>query len=270
MARESNITVSYDRVPGYPQENITRNDVTAIDKIRCAWDDRITLAKQLLGYVVGGILYRAHEYDFVGEEIRNIFCKDVTINPLMSLDSSSGAGYEKAELEVLYGFLNYSEPDEGTVYITESLEPASEFLTLSHEGIYWDNAQAEPLGETEAPAKIIRMIDWVYTLHYIGYIPSWVWTHPGSVNNAAVYSRELDVTFNTGTLLCGNPTLSREVTNTGDTSWTITARFTFRWDTWHKFPRTNAAGDLNFVNIYDGAGSIKYVYNTVDFGNIVI
>jgi len=268
MARDAILSIDYTREPGYPKERITRTEVEVVDMMQCAWADRITLTKELLGHTFAGILFSAHKYDFGDDKIGNIYCKDVSIIPRITINSSGE--YITALLEVVYGNLGYSEPEQGVVYVTESLEPASEFLTLSHEGLYWDVAQAEPLGDTDAPAVILRMIDWVYTLHFMSHIPSWVWSHPGTVNNATVYSRELNKYFPAYTLLCGNPTLSREVTSEGTTAWTITARFTYRYETWNKFPRTTEAGALDFYPIYDKNGNAKAFYTATNFGSIVI
>jgi len=268
MAAE--ITVSYERRPGYPQEDMSYKEATIIDKLICAYADRITLAKQLLGFRIGSIIYSPHEYDAGDEPLANLFAKDVHIDPIIGLDGEGS--YTKAELTIRYQHFTYSlTPPEGeTVYVSESLEPASEFLTLSHEGLYWDNAQAEPLDSTAAPAKIIRMMDWVYTIHQISSIPSWVWTHPGAVNAASTKSKELNKTFAAQTLLCGNPSLSREITSEGTTAWTITVRLTYRIDGWNKFPHTEENGALSMDTIYDGAGAAKTFYATANFGNIIL
>ena len=271
------ITVSYDRVPGYPQETLSRQEAGAVDQLQCAWADRITLAKELLGYSIGGVLYTPHEFDFGDDPIDNIFCKAVDIEPMggggraVSLDGSGNP--LKAILTATYGLLDYSHPDEGTVYVSESLEPAAEFLTLGEKDLWWDNTQTESVTTSEVPGMIIRMIDWVYTIHFSAGIPDWVWTHPGTINNANVYSRELDKTFAAETLLCGNPSLSREVTFNGATAWTITARFTYRPETWNKFPHTDTTGALAFDTIYDKTtptGVAKEFYTPADFGSIVI
>ncbi|KKM62176.1 hypothetical protein LCGC14_1524370, partial [marine sediment metagenome] len=75
------ITVSYDRIPTYPKERITQGDIEIVDKLQCLWNDRIILAKELLGFIIGGVNYPAQEYDFGDEPIANVRCLDVTIEP---------------------------------------------------------------------------------------------------------------------------------------------------------------------------------------------
>ena len=260
--------VSYDRVPGYPQERITKTDIQVTDKLQCAWEERIMLAKELLGYIAGGTVYPPQEYDFGDEPIRNVYCRDVAIDPLLGIEAGE---YTKALLTVTYANRSYDEPDSGeTTYISESIEPASVFMTLDKGGLYWDAGQTTPIKDMEAPQKIIRMGDWIYTKHFAPSIPSWIWTHPGTINAATVKSKELAKTFLKETLLCGNPTLSREITSEGATKWSVTVRITYNPNTWNKFPRASADGALAFSTIYDGAGAAKTFYDTSDFGDIVV
>lgn len=261
--------VTYDRLPGYPQERITKQSIEVMDRLQCDYGDRITLSKYLLGFTAGSVVQPPQEYDFGDDPILNIFCRDVQVDPLDDLKT-------KAVLDVTYGNLSYDQPDTGTVYYTESLEPASEFLTLSVKNdadeaiLFWDNAQAEPLSDAEKPSKVIRMVDWVYTLHHLSYIPAFVFTHPGTINNASVYSRSLNATFAAGTLLCGNPTMSREISSEGITTWTITVRMTYKKETWQYFPRSTDTGDLVFGPLYDTGGNLKGIYDFANFNSIVI
>ena len=268
------ITVDYSRVPGYPQENVSRKGVTVVDKLQCDWADRITLAKELAGFLVGSVLHLPHEYDFGDEPINNIYVTDVHSEPIVALDAATG-DYPKALLTVNYGNLEYDVgeiPAEAgsTVYVTESLESQTEFITLTHKGLAWDAGKTIKLADTEAPSKLLHRIDWVYTIHQMLGIPAWLWTHPGTVNSAGVTSRELGKYFAAETLLFGNPSLSREVTSEGTTAWTITCRFSYQPDTWNKYPRTATGGTLANATVYDTAGAAKKFYSTSDFGSIVL
>ncbi len=266
------ITVAYSRIPGYPRESVSRESVTVVDKLQCDWTDRITLAKELAGFVVGGVLHRPHEYDAGEEPLYRVYAKTVDIDPIIGLDS--GGEYTKAQLTVTYGTLSYDVDAPGeqgsTLYVTENLEPASEFITLPNNGLFWgtDHKQLE---SGESPAKIIRMVDWVYTIHHLGFIPAWIWTHPGTVNNAAITSWELGKSFAAETLLCGNPSLSREITSEGATAWTITIRMTYRAETWNKFPRPSAAGGILTWEYVEDAGETNIpIYTLADFTDILI
>lgn len=262
------------RVPGYPQEDISRPSITVMDKLQCVWEERIKLAKILVGLVVGDTGYPPHKYDSGLEPLVGIYVKSVKIEPVIGLEPSSEplGKYTKAQLTVTYGSLEYDLPEEEEVtYINESVEPAAEFLTLSTKGLYWGTGEdKKELIASEAPAIIVRMVDWVYTLYRIKTIPNWIWTYPGCVNDGNIISRRLNRIFAAGTLLCGNPALSKEVTSEGTRSWTITVRFTYRPEGWNKFPRVSEGGALSFETIYNSVGTPKVFYLPADFGVIVL
>jgi len=268
--------ITYNRVPGYPRENLSSDRITVTDMLQCAWEDRIELAKLLLGYQIDDVWYYPQEYNsYTTVPLNGLYVTDVSIAPVVGVKNSSHplGEYTLAQLTITYSALPYELPEGGeTTYITESLEPAAEFLTLGSKGLYWGTgANKVALEANEAPAKIVRLVDWVYTLHQINYIPDWVWTHPGCVNDSNVTSRRLNKTFPAETLLCGNPILSREITSEGAKSWALTVRMTYRATTWNKWPRPGATGgSLSFENIYDENGTVKKFYDLVDFGDIVL
>lgn len=260
--------IEYERKPGYPKERMDNQRIIITDKIQCEWNSRLVLAKNLMGYVGGTILKIPHKYEPDGDEtLNNLYCTAVDIEPLGELPTNTAA-----LLTLTYSQPEYNTeqpPEQGViVYVSEAIEPASEFITLSHDGLHWSSISGTSLEPTEAPSKIVRMVDWVYTIHHLSYLPSWIWSYPGCVNNYSLYSYTLGVTFPAETLLCGNPSSSREITSEGVTAWTITIRFTYNPNTWNKFPRVGTGGDLTYEYIYDATG-IKYVYPLADFGGIV-
>lgn len=268
--------VECSRVPGYPKEDLSLFNLTAVDVLQCAWGDRIKLAEALVGFKIGNTQYYPQEYNnYTTTPLVGLYVNNVKIEPVIGVEVSSEplGKYTKAQLTITYGTTTYEfpEPEEET-YISESIEPAAEFLTLSEKGLYWGTgANKVALEANEAPAKIIRLVDWVYTLHQVKTIPNWIWTLPGCINSGSVTSRRLNKTFAAETLLCGNPALSREVTSEGTKAWALTARMTYRPPGWNKWPRTAATGgDLSFESIYDSAGTAKKFYETASFGSIVL
>jgi len=270
------ITIAYERVPGFPREEITPEGISIVDKFQCAYADRVTLAKEMLGFVVGSTLHLPDEYDAGDEPLRYVYAKKAEMEPLGGIDTNGD--YSKAFVTIHYGTLNYDAelPDEAgtTVFVSEGIEPSAEFITLGRQGLYFGTgATAVSLenANVEAPARVLRMIDWVYTIHRVPYLPSAIWTHVGCVNNAAVYSRTLNKTFAAETLLCGNPSLEREFTSAGVTAWTITFRFSYRPEGWNKFPRTDnaGAGGVNFEAITDGTNAIP-IYPLANFGQLIL
>jgi hypothetical protein len=275
-----NITVDYDEKPGSPVERSswTKFEVTRI--LQCDYSERHTLVKELIGYMDSGVLHEPHEYDpaYSSEDIRNIYCQSVDIKGIGPKSSSHPGAYEYAVLTAYYATPDYDiEPAPGeTTYVSESLEPAAEFMTVSHEGLRWATDETY-LNSTEAPGQLIRMTDWVYTIHRSETIPDAYFTLPGYVNSAAVYSRQLNKWFAAETLLCGNPSLSREITSYGVTAWTVTFRFTHRnMGTyavplgWNHFPHHNTTGAaLTWDRITDSALTNRYFYPLGDFSTLI-
>lgn len=277
-------TVAYDRVPGYPKESITRSGSIVTDMMQCEWTDRIALAKELLGFTIGSILYKPDEYNAGDDALLGLYCSNVVTDPVVGLDLATG-DYKKARLTVTYENPDYdidNVPDGSTVYVTESLEPSAEFLTLSEKGLYWSDD--EDVEANDAPQKIVRMMDWVYTKHSItSQAPiNEMFNLLGYVNDASVYSRALNRYFSAETLLYGNPSLTREVTDEGTTAWTITYRFAWRNNGtyvspqgWNHFPRSkkDTSGVMNFERIYNAKGGasddILYPYPKTSFAGVI-
>lgn len=258
--------VTYERVPGYPKEYLSNRQASARDKLQCNWADRVILAEYLLGFVSGSVLYLPALY-LLGDKI-TLYCMEVSIESLGETPTN-----ETAQLAILYEIPPYdiqqAIENQTTTYVTEAIEPANEFITLSNKGLHWASITGPELEDTEAPAKVIRMVDWVYTIHHLPSLPAWIWTHPGAVNSATVWSETLGKSFAAGTLLCGNPSTRREITSAGVTAWTITVRLLYRPDGWNKFPRVGTAGTLAFETIYDDTAA-KNVYDTANFASIIL
>jgi len=289
------ITVDYEIERGSPVEHISHDGASVEVKYLCAWRDRITFVKEMLGYVTGSSLYLPDEYKGYdsSERLYGLYAKAATIEPVGAIDQTTG-NYTLARVTITYGKLDYDTPDtgegpwppEGTppeemVFVSETLEPASEFMTLPRKGLYLGTGANKVSLENlnlEPPAKIIRMVEWVYTIHQYNRIPEFFFTLPGKVNDGYVHSRSLDITFPAETLLCGNPTLKREITTLGKTTWTITLRFTHRnagtFDSpkgWNYFPRTDslgASGEITWEQIYDGSGTAVKIYEPADFTQV--
>ena len=266
------MAVSYTEQKGSPKEYLRPGQAEVERKLLCAWSERITLCRELLGYWRDGFYFPPDLYTASGNErLYNVYAYDCHIEPI--------GAYGKAIITVRYKVQDYYTIGEDNVFITEHIEPAAEFLTLTKTGLYFGIGAAKvPLDEdAEAPAMIIRMLDWVYTLQGIWYLEDAYYDLPGKLNNAAVYSRALDRTFPAGTLLCGNPSAHRGITRYGDYTWTITYRFTYKntgtltvpkgWNYW---PRTDNADvdGIKWERITDGTDIIP-IYTHADFSTVI-
>jgi hypothetical protein len=274
------ITIDNSRLPKFPRVSMTRSGIKATDKLICDWSDGVTLSKQLLGFKQGNTYFTPQLYDAGDDPLENVYCTDVVIEPH---EGKTNGEHVKALLTVTYSTIDY-DPETATesgtgagsvTYVTESLEPAAQFITLPVDKLFWaKNKGGGTVKEAEAPAQIFYASDWVYTLHHMPTVPNWVWTKVGQINNASVYSWALDKTFNAEELLIGNPSLSREITSEGITDWTLTVRLKYNPETWNKFPRTSSGNGLTFDNMYNenattDAGYEKF-YTLTSFSDVII
>jgi len=273
------------------EERFSDDGVIVIRRVRCEWSKRWMLQRDLRGYVIGTTQYfpqrlvltsGVNAADWYSSTVP-LFVRKVNIKPFPIVAED---GAELAELELEYGTLPYATPPGGeepvpppgaTTYVTESLEPAAEFLTLPTKEVYINGTLVEETG-ISVPARVMTMTDWVYTIHAMTYLPDSFFTCPGTINSAAIKSYWLGYTFAAQTLLCGNPSSIREITSEGITTWAVTFRFTYRQEGWNKFPYWNpGAGTtpytLEFGTLYDGttgSGTDRplYPYPISDFTDI--
>lgn len=278
------VTVDYDELPGSPREHLRFGSAEVERYLLCNWNERIRLTRELLGYWLGWVWQKPDQYTAPegSERLYNLYAYDCQIEPIKSTPITSGLSYNKAKLTVLYKVMEFQNIDESSTWITEHLEPASEFLTLDRTNLYFGTGASKvPLDDdVEAPAKINRMVDWVYTIHNVTQLSSAYFDLIGYVNNAAVCSNSLGIWFPAETLLCGNPSASREIkttTSATGTTWTVTYRFSYKNNGtiaapkgWNHFPRTDTASSAGLVyeRITNGTNNIP-IYNTADFSQVI-
>jgi len=233
----------------------------------CDWDDRYTLAQQLMGYVTddGGTYYKPQKHP----EFDQALVVRVTIEPKgtpADTGDTQRLGWTHAQLTVEYGNRDDGSISNSTALVTESLEPAAEVITMPDTQLYWDNGQAEPLKPdgVEAPTFVLRMCEWIYTRHQVLDLPSQLFSAVGTVNQFALTSNSLGATFPVWTLLYSMPRLTRTLTVRGWTAWEIEMRFTYRPNSWFKFLKGD--GSWNFM--YDSDGNMYQPYGLANFAQL--
>lgn len=285
--------ISYGWVAGYPKEEIRGGEMVVQHKYYCAWGDRLAFTKELLGYWQGNIFQEPHQYIAEGGlTVYNIYARNVSIKPIVS-PSSDTNHYAYAEMEVEYGKIDWyyypvpDDPDEpaniygNVVAFSERIDPATEYLTLNRQGLYWgtgnDSVRIED-EDIETPTKIIKMIDWVFTRYRQRQIYTDHLDLIGKVNDTAIRPPTLGMSFPAETLLCGNVSAERDFTystfnSTMNSDWTVTYRFTYRNNGtysspkgWNHFPRTDniSTAGIQWERITDNTNNIP-IYDTADF-----
>lgn len=268
------VTVDYVELDGSPKESIGENGFEATRELICPWDDRLTLAVQLSGDATAGA--GAVTYTAAQRYPRNPAASvaSVAIAPFGGKCLPEGgdtkvAKYDYALLTTRYSIVDFDSESGGDTeaFVSESLEPTAEFITLPG-GIYkWGNTSGPWLTDEESPGFLVRGCDWVYTRHKMPFIPPATLSLVGYVNNAAIFSFSLGLTFAKETLLYQPPTLRRQRTASGVGAWELTYRFSYRPGTWNKFFR---ASSVAFEPIWnDELGQVVKVYPLGDFLDLI-
>ncbi len=277
------ISVEFTYVPGYPKETYSNSggDSSVTAKYYCAWGDRLTFAKELLGYRAG--IIRIPPTIYASGTGGLLWAKTVDIEPHGGLVQDTGE-YVKAIVTCIYGVMPYNplRPqifNGYKVHVTETITPSTEFLTLGRSNIGWYDGTK--IDEIEAPALIVRMFDWSYTIHNVpieqrqqlaGLIDL-----TGKINSNACYSYLWQDSFLPGTLLAGNSQITHSLDPSGERTLEITMNYTFRATGWNKFPRvskpdTNGNPTWEYIYTVSGGASVDivYPYESADFSGFVL
>lgn len=272
------ISVEYSENEGSPSETMTAESFRATRTLICAWEDRLTLAAELLaGYSVTvgalqvdmGRLYPHWPSVYV-----------VGIDGIEPYENGATTAYEgdetvaahaQAKITVRYENRQFdpqlSQGTNGNNFLQiaeESVASSSQFLVLPEgQSIYLNTSPRTEIPSGSYPGKIIRGAQWNYTLNQVRSVPGGWFTYAGYVNESAVTSNSLGVTFATETLLFLGVQLTRTITVQGPQAWRAALSFAHRPDGWNMFPDSYGA----FYALYDAAsgGSQKKPYPATNF-----
>lgn len=227
---------------GTAQENYSEINgvMTASVTLRCTWANRHVLVQDVVGnkrqWPKGGfVLPLAHA---------------AAIVPVITPGAVPQDGQE-----IIYGdalvTINYSSIV--TDLVSHSIEPTAEFITLDYRRFRWGAADGLPLAEEEAPGLLMRGLNLVVTeMEVFPPLPANYLTAPGSVNNAAVSSALLGLTFGAETLLFAPPSISMSRNTLGQVKTQVVKKFTFKPQGWNVYYRA-ITNSWESIFIADGA-----------------
>lgn len=250
---EAELTVTHEQLEPSPNEVYGEdNSFNATRILKCAWSARHDLARQLRGYFSGDwpnhIVHLPHRYpDQPAAFVRSISRITGKGKTSAGIVDSNVLNYSYAELAVNYGTSGQGEgqgqdgDDAPLAIITESLEPAAEFITLSGETLAWDNPGGPPVEAGDEPSILVPGLDWIYTIHQITNLPAAFISLTNFVNQYSVVSSSLNYTFPAETLLYHGPSPRRIITTEGAEAWEVTLRFTVRFGGWNMWWRSGSA-----------------------------
>lgn len=256
---------------------LTADGFEATRTLLATWTDAMELARRLKGgaYSAGGsvVYIEPHVFSmFPSAIVDSVSIVPFDEKPIAGIDTKT-ATYNMAELTVEYKTQQYGTGSGGSggsgqsdPYVSERIEPSTEFLTVSNQKLYWSDDQTNAADESESPQLQLRSFNWIYTRHHISEIPDANFLLVGTVNEFDVTSKRLGFTFNAETLLYGNPSFTRETSATGEGSWTMELPFSYREGGWNKFFRQGYADPQT---LYLPDGSRYQPYTLSNFSQLV-
>lgn len=237
---------------GSPTEAATLDSYRAVVQLRCAWEDRYSLASEVSALSI---------YQRNPESLAR--ATSVAIEPLtrvLSADESSLWGvYEESKITIEYTWSKKSPQADGNGELwSEELQPTAEHLTVDPTNLRWKTAVAA-LSKEQAPGMLVRGLDYVLTHFDVASIPAAALTLVGCVNNATVTGLFLGLAFPAETLLFNPPTAIRRVVMgpTPSLKWTVTYRLTYKACGWNRYwdPKMGA---FDSIQRYNGSTWVDY------------
>jgi len=269
---EPTITIAHEELPGSPVEEFTTTGSRATRRLKCAWDDRYTLRNQLLGVSLGlgghyvATLPAAYPHTDVLRvtevNIAPFHPSQVTNESGTAIAASvdAAATYEDAALEVIY-------EKRHTDIFEVTVNPSAEFLTVPPTGLYWDNAQANPLLPEEAPGILVGRTDFAMRYYYVPNTTlatkvDTILGLVGKVNSVIMqFSLWPQWAIPVGTLLFAPPKFSEVATPDGEFAWNVDYLYQYRHTGWNNFFRQSTN---TWAAIYDAGGTAWNQYPLAD------
>lgn len=262
------ITVPFEELQSSPTGGMGADGFAGTRLLVCDWADKFTLMSQLKGGTLSGTYYAPHGFPgFDSSRVDSITFAPFDERVLADGADTTTATYAKALLTVNYRTGLTADPSNpDSPLFQESIEPFAEFLTLPAAGFKWGSTTGDALKDEEAPGKLFKGLNWVYTLPSVVTIPDAVFDLVGKVNDSAIVSISLGRTFAAETLLYNPPLLRRDVTTDGTSlSWNLQYRFGHKPQGWNRFWR---ASTQTWDRIYNASGPAD-PYETGDFTALV-
>lgn len=220
---------NYTEMDGWPLEQIGENgQFYAERKLKCAWADRYLVLQEIGGY--GGQLY---PYDTYTGAVAN----GASIAPLGAMNfaatSSPIAAYDHAVIKVKYSTSTLTKISSN--WLTEELTP-----NMSVQNVDWVTPNGKwlpsnnPVTVADNITMLVTSFDYVITYYHTTNLPAAAFTHINKVNEFAVASWLLGMTFQAETLLHTRPTVKRTYDPGLRNTYQLGYRFPFNPNTWNK------------------------------------
>lgn len=257
-------TVTFYELANSPRETFDEDGFKAVMSFECAWTDRIELAKQLAGGATlfpDGRTRRIDPFEYPYGTSGQVppgtsaplgtapVCVGVEVEPLADSRQSQNtdtrfSSYSKAIVAATFRVPTWKRLAVPTTsggqagdyeWVTETLEPSAEFITMPNQKLWWNAAKTEPVAESEAPGFLVKMMEWTRTRHRVIRPHASVFDLQGCVNDSVLSSEKFNRQFAAETLLYVPPRLEPVVMPDGTKAHDLVMRFLYRAEGWNKF-----------------------------------
>jgi hypothetical protein len=225
------ITVPFTECDDSPQEQWTDKGFQATVKLKCAWNDRDTLASELLQQ--GGTYYFRNNW--TSARARSIAITAFGVGDPPTITGPEGPKWMNPDSAILtVQYVDDENTAQGTEVLVESLEPTCELLHVPGQFLHWQ------VGGNMVDPEVgvaLRQYKMVYSVARKGipYIPSAVLALLGCCNSVPVQASRLGVTFAAETLLYNSPQCSRRFTTSGTEGWDMAFKWPYQPQGWNQF-----------------------------------
>lgn len=243
IIQPNQITVDHEELNLSPREDFTARGLVATRKLRCPWDDRFTLARDLMGFSFASgedVIYRLpHLYPGTN----NTTARTVRVAPFhdsLVADDPEGriARYDHAELTVQYesGAGGDGGQTPGVeVFIEEDFSSESEYLVFERTVALDDSGSGGEQLERTLVTRLVTLLNWRVTQRIVPFIPQAALLLAGHANEAPVVARTTGIVFPAETLLYNGFQSRRNTLSDGTVTLDLAYDFAYKPTGWNNF-----------------------------------
>lgn len=236
-----------------------RGKITASVTVRCAWENRLYLADDVL------LNKRTYPLITTGFSPIALTC-GITYGD--SWFEATTVGQHRPPKTALVT-INYGFNDTGTTAfdaVAESIEPLAEFRRLSHLPFRFGSQTGRGIKPEEAPGFLEVKLRLTRRIYRLSSMPANVLAFVGKVHNAVYTSSIIGMTFGAETLLYDAPQPDVTSSSDGSRGYNLTQNLVWCPNGWNKYydPETNSWGYYYHVS----SSSPYKPYEPVDMSSI--
>lgn len=287
MSKEPIITIDFVEWSGSPSGGMTNdNRYHATRKLRCAFDDRITLQQELKGGFIDtddDELVLPAQFPWFSAA-RVVSTSDTPYGDTIGADAlSRGTTYEYSIVTVKYAVTqaNFSSGSTDRKITRHSIDIGAEVLSVTQDAaaapLFWDDGQANRVDSQSTPLRVVPHMTWDLTIFDVSSLPATLLSLAGKVNAAAItaaYRPDSNFPMITETVRYDGASAERTISTDGENRWNVTLHFAARdltisgtQVTWNHAWRP---GQDTPSLIYDNAGDQYLIYQTGDINAMLL